>query len=173
MGQSATPPCFCLFIYKTVAMHVVIIWLVPCLSSTNQHLHRKGLTSIPSTLQPLEGALLPSPLLPPPAEPKTLVRTGLAQSPFRAPHFIKSKAQTVVYTILHDPTHLPSTSLAPCSYVPATLTNLFREHTCLRAFALAAFLAWNVPPRHSCLTHFLSTFKWTGKEIFYSPYLKL
>lgn len=85
-------------------------------------------------------------------KPVCLIGTGLAQSPSRASCFIKSKAPTVVYTILHDPTHLPSTPLASCSYIPATLTNLFREHTCLRAFALAASPTWNVPPPQSCLT---------------------
>ena len=129
------------------------------LSSTHQHLHRKGLTSIPCTLQPLERipALAISPVISTsgargsikptsaPGQEWFFLEHAWAQRPPRAPHLIKSKAQTIVYTIPPDQAHLTSRPPVSCYCIPATLTNLFHEHTGLRAFALAAS-AWNAPP---------------------------
>lgn len=83
------------------------------LSSTHQHLHREGLTSIPCTLQPLERipALAISPVISTsgargPIKPTSapgqewfFLEHAWAQRPPRAPHLIKSKAQITVYTI--------------------------------------------------------------------------
>lgn len=75
-------------------------------------------------------------------------------------------------TQFSDMTHLPLTpppALCPC--IPATLTNLFHEHTCLRAFALAASPAWNVPSPDSCLTPIF--FSLHLQEMSSPPYFKL
>lgn len=130
------------------------------LSSTHQHLHREGLTSIPCTLQPLERipALAISPVISTsgargsikptcaPGQEWFFLEHAWAQRPPRAPHLTKSKAQITVYTIPPDLAHLPSRPPASCYCIPATLTNLFPEHTGLRAFALAASTSWNTPP---------------------------
>lgn len=91
----------------------------------------------------------------------------------RTPHFIGSKAQTVVYTI-GKLAHLTSTPPAPCSCVPATPTSLFHEHTCFRAFALAASPHRNAPPPESCRTiSSLLHFQVTGKDIRYPAHFQL
>lgn len=147
------------------------------LQHTHLCLHRKGLTSIPSTPTPWRGS--PARSLPPPsppAEPDSIkpvsdqTRPGLKALQGLP---ILSRAKPKLWSAqFSDPTHLPLTP-PPALFprIPATLTNMFHEHTCLRAFALAASPAWNVPSPDSCLTPIF--FSLHLQEMSSSPYFKL
>lgn len=150
----------------------LIITLVPSLSSTHWHLHGKRLTSIASTNHSWRFCRrhLPSP----PAEPETLkqhlIMLCLGPKSSKSSPFHQEQSP-MVYTVLHNLAHLTSASPStPCSYVPATMTNLFHDlpqglctgcFPCLECYSSSLITSIS----------FLSTIRWKGKEISYPPIL--